>query len=125
VTISPDGKNLAFVEGPDKHSKLPHILLLPTDGSQPRVLAEGMINGYWLLQWTPDGESLLFFINGTKELWRASFPTGELSFVSRLPTEPNAGRISPDGRHFSYTLAGYVSEVWALENFLPEVSARR
>jgi len=112
VTISPDGKTLAFVQGPDIHSKMPHILALPTDGGNPRVLAEGAIGGgYWLLQWTPDGESLLFYKNATKELWRTSVRTGELTFVSKLPTEPNAGRISPDGRHFSYTLAGYVSEV--------------
>lgn len=120
VTISPDGKTLAFAQGPDIHSKMPHILALPTDGGNPRVLAEGAIGGgYWLLQWTPDGESLLFYKNATKELWRASVRTGELTLVSKLPTEPNAGRISPDGRHFSYTLAGYVSEVWALANFIP------
>lgn len=118
VTISPDGKNLAFVA--DKGSKAPHIVVLPADGGKPRVLAEALgINGYWLLQWTPDGDSLLFYKNAGRELWRASFPTGELTFVSKLPTEPNAGRISPDGRHFAYTLAGYVSEVWALANFIP------
>lgn len=72
------------------------------------------------MQWTPDGDSLLLYKNAGRELWRASFPTGELTFVSKLPTEPNAGRISPDGRYFAYTLAGYVSEVWALANFISE-----
>lgn len=47
VTISPDGKNLAFVQRPDIHSKAPHIVVLPTDGGKPRVLAEAPeINGY-------------------------------------------------------------------------------
>ena len=124
LAISPDGKTLAFVRGPDRDSKVRHIHALPTDGGNPRALAEGDVEAYWLLQWTPDGESLLFYRNATKELWRADTRTGELSFVTKLPTEPNAGRISPDGRHFSYTLAGYVEEVWALENFLPNAKGK-
>jgi Tol biopolymer transport system component len=125
-TISPDGKNLAFVENADDHSKGQHILVFPTGGGKPRVLVEGpRIQGYVLLQWTPDGKSLLFTKPGL-EVWRVNVSTGEQSLVDRYAATGGglrAGRISPDGRQFSYTYGGATAEIWALENFLPAPAA--
>src|SRR5258706_4919033 len=126
ITISPDGKNLACTENPDEHSQTKHILLLPTNGGTPRVIVEApLISSFVLLQWTPDGESLLFAKPGL-ELWRVNVRTLEQTLVSKYPVAERlvAGRISPDGRQFAYTFGGATSEVWALENFLPKPAAK-
>jgi Tol biopolymer transport system component len=130
LTISPDGKNLAFFEGRDDHSKGDHILVLPLDGGKPRVLAEFTpMRMYVGLEWTPDGESVLFAKAGPNDqsvdLWRVNVRTGAQSPVGSYPGEGlGAIRISPDGRQMSYMYGGTTSEIWALENFLPKAGPR-
>ena len=119
LAISPDGKTLAFV----KNVTPGDLMLLPTDGGTPRMLVQGAVQiAYALVNWTPDGESILFGKPGT-ELWRVNVRTGEQSLVEEYPTAGGrvaAVRISPDGRRLSYMYGAQVPEVWALENFLPK-----
>jgi len=118
LAISPDGKTLAFV----KNASPGDLILIPTDGSTPRTLVQGAVQvAYALVNWTPDGESILFGKPGV-ESWRVSVRTGEQSLVAKYPTGGGrvaTARISPDGRRLSYMYGAQVPQVWALENLLP------
>ena len=126
--ISPDGKNLVFVENTPESLKEGQYLLtlLPTAGGAPRVLAEGPIRpDYLTLTWAKDGESVLYTLRGN-ELWRVSIRTGEKSLVATYPSENSMrlGRLSPDGRQKVRPFGGgNTYEVWGLENFLPKPTA--
>ncbi len=124
LAISPDGKMLAFLDNLNPTGA--DLMLLSTDGGAPRKLLEGAQVAYALVDWTPDGESIVFGKPGV-ELWRVNVRTGEQSPVEKYPTaggQVAAVRISPDGRRLSYLYGAQIPEVWALENFLPQASAK-
>ena len=87
--------------------------------------------------WTPDGRYLRVVRNrvgsgsplweptgsrGTPALWRISLEDGK---AEKLGPTFHRGPLSlhPDGRQVAFTCGGRVSEVWAIENFLPELKA--
>ena len=129
IVISPDGKYLAF-EDNVPNSTGQRILLLPTGGGEPRTLVEApLILGYVLLTWAPDSDQVLFAKQGDKknEIWRVSARTGEQAFVTDYPWTGNfrGAQISPDGRTMAYGFGQTRQEVWALENFLPALTAKK
>ena len=130
IAISPDGKYLVF-EDHVPNTKEQRILLLPTGGGEPRTLVEApmMIDGYVLLAWAPGTDQVLFAKPGDKkdEIWRVSAQTGEQAFVAEYPGSGDfrGARISPDGRSMAYGFGQTKEEVWALENFLPALTAKK
>ena len=132
LAVSPDGRQLAF---PDTSGQA--LWVMPTEGGEPSEVhrlkeSEDKKISWRVLEWTPDGRYLLF--GKTKwapdqpdapeddpiELWR--IPAGGGEPQKLLAAEGhNDIRVHPDGRRIAYTggLANR-TEVWVMENFLPE-----
>jgi Tol biopolymer transport system component len=126
--MSPDGTRLAFVDNEHPRSEHKVLMVIPSEGGEPRVLVRApKIAGFIGLIWTPDGEQLLFPKRGEDktELWRVSVENGEPEFVNAVPASVRGLRISPDGRQLAYTAGDVKSEVWVLENFLHGLTAKK
>jgi Tol biopolymer transport system component len=116
------------------------LLLLPVDGTQPRILAQVPENEEFTgLKWLPGGRSLLFskehdFEGGTPpedlgKVWHISTEGGEarLTSLSLGWRQLEGLQFHPDGQQVVYPITeDSPGEVWVLENFLPPaVRARR
>jgi len=119
LDLSPDGNWLAFHDQ-GRNS----IFVISADGGEPREvvhLDEAELSPYdhRFATWTPDGEHLLF-PKRSSEIWRVNIETGE---QERIGTEiPGLSRATmhPDGKRIAFTTHQESSELWVMENFLPE-----
>ncbi len=134
-TVSPDGKQLAFVVSVRPGSES-YIAVIPASGGQARevVRVSPWMDGsrYNSLAWTSDQRYLLFARGGTGDnlpnvLWRVPL-SGDppeqmgLSMMGRIKSP----QVHPDGRRLFFTLLeNGPDEVWALENFLPKTVAAK
>ena len=86
--------------------------------------------------WTPDNEDVLFtkYKRGEvatvvpHQLWRVPATGGEAVDTGiRIPgyTQPYFTALSPDGRTLAYTVGQTSAQQWVMENFLPQLPARR
>jgi Tol biopolymer transport system component len=140
LAASPNGRELAFIiaGGTDGSSVL---MLMPAAGGEPRELFRGQIDPS-SLAWTPAGRHLLFgIIDGSDgarrvELHRIPVAGGmpeKLSLIidtlSSQGGDQDTGpgiRLHPDGRRLAIVKSGeFNGELWALENFLPAVNAKK
>ncbi len=129
LACSPDGRRLAFF-GSSKVVAPTVVLTIPVSGGEPRVLytlKEGIrFHGGVGISWTPDGRHVIVGRSHDPdkpdELWSIPATGGE-------PRKLNLGfkvkhmSLHPDGRRIAFTVGEYTSEVWAMENFLPEPTA--
>jgi len=97
---SPDGKEIAFTDGPD-------LMVLSAQGGRPQSLAKATSWEGWTLEWSPDGENIaafayteedkenvLYVVNRhTTELKRLT-PPEELAYKEILAWHPDGDRIS-------------------------------
>jgi Tol biopolymer transport system component len=136
VAVSPDGSQLAYLKTVrnDELRRLkeyPSVVeVIPTAGGPARQVFRDKIwlsgHRYNTLSWTPDGRHLLF-VRDDGRLWRVSANGGEpqdmgVSIRGRI----KAPAIHPNGTRLVFGLADADSnEVWALDNFLPALSASR
>ena len=110
------------------------LQIAPSSGGDAREIArlrkEEIAEGRGLV-WTPDGRHLLFYgepkdkATGLSELWRIPSQGGEpqnlgLAMQFYMPLS-----FHPDGRRIVFTGPGPRpgGEVWAMENFLPGLTA--
>ena len=72
-----------------------------------------------LATWTPDGKHLLFS-KRTSEIWSVNIETGKQERIG--PEIPGLFRATmhPDGKRIAFTTLERSSELWVMENFLPE-----
>ncbi len=144
--LSPDGQYIA-AESTNATANARVVLLVPTRGGEARELmrvpsevkAEDL-NSFNLgqrvgvLGWVPDG-SLLVEKNPTdrtkaRELWIVPMTGESPKTVIGDSNIPANGQISlsPDGRHFVYTITEaappVTSEIAVLENFLPKAEKK-
>ena len=132
-SVSPDGRWLAFIS-PEKATRSQVLKLMPVAGGETRELCrvkdpERMKD----LVWTPDGRQVLFTRGGPSrdyqsptELWRVSAEGGKPGRVDLAPMNfLDNVRVHPDGRRIAFkaTSGSHKVEVWAMENFLPELSS--
>jgi len=113
LTVSPDGRWLAFVSTSEKDA----LLAIPVEGGEPRQLASVEPDGISALDWTPDSGSLLVSTptRPTPGLWRVSLEGGK---PERLPValDRQGGlRLHPDGRRAAFTRGSIQPEVWVLD----------
>jgi hypothetical protein len=133
LTVSPDGKFLAFtLEGLVENNKAlaRRIMVIPTAGGSARELMKSeqpVFSGS--LAWSPDSRYLYFAhrsrdfgsrSQNSARVYRISVSEGaveELQFEARGLTEL---RLSPDNRQVAFTQFGKSQgEIWVMENFLP------
>ena len=107
---------------------------MPAAGGEPRELhrceqEDGRFAG---LRWTPDGKYILFVIREDRQkkrsLWRIPMEGGEPQKLGKLGLEMKDHifglSVHPDGQHIAFHAGtGSPVEVWAMENFLPELPA--
>jgi Tol biopolymer transport system component len=127
-SLSPDGRTIAFGYAPvtgGYQSK--SLVLLPVSGEEPRELP---IAGVMMPAWMPDGRALLFqrFVpeGAGWEAWYLDLLGGEPRPIGLTTHAQGPGlEIHPDGRRIAYTDGTQGSELWVMENFLPEGASRR
>jgi Tol biopolymer transport system component len=118
LTISPDGRFLAYTEGAAT------IMVVESSGGDPRPLFTGTLAPWGGLAWTPDSRSLLFVRNASRDdregsLSRISVEGGEPEPLG-LSMEGLTGiRLHPDGRTLLFNWgAPRDFALWVMEDFL-------
>jgi WD40 repeat protein len=136
VTISPDGKYVAYM---NQESTLS---VAPLDGGPPRELLrverpEHLVNNV-VLSWVRDSTALVVtkrltaqpdHLGGPRELWLVPLSGAARKLdvdVSNWDVlNPIGARFSPDGTQVAFMAGKRAMEVWALESFLnPTVGSR-
>jgi tricorn protease len=106
--FSPDGQKIAFVSSRDLGSN--QIFVMPVAGGEPQRLTHHT-DGFGLLQWTRDGQSLLVSANRDYD-WRRGgrmflIDADERSAERLLfDSAGSAGNLSPDGNQLLFTREG-------------------
>ena len=137
--VSPDGRTIA-VPARDPNGSTA-LWLVPVDGGEPRALLRAsppeIIMGT-LAKWSKDGKSVLIAKekgdDSPSELWRVSASDGSARKIDLnadwVPFLAVFGRQStsfhPDGRQVAFVRGARPQpEIWALENFLPTLGAKK
>lgn len=127
LALAPDGRLLAFGLSDGARTEAKILMVMPAAGGEPRELVRLKKNEMSGFAFTRDGRHLLFSRAGKPSpgMWRIPIEGGKPRSLG-LATNLNA-RISmhPDGRQIAYTAGETNLEVWVMENFLPELRARR
>jgi len=115
-SLSPDEKEVAYSirEGGGGDPFVLRIMSVETGES--RTLVEDV--GFFPV-WSSDGRDV-FFTRKVNELWRVSAAGSEPRKLLEWKEMIMAPRIHPDGQRIAFHSGGYVSEMWMMENFLPE-----
>lgn len=125
IAASKDGKFLAVSEG-----RVPVLKLLSLDDGSIRDLplarseGDSVARGYYMLNWTPEGELLaekVHFQTGIWELWRIPIDGGAPRKLAYDAPQLFNMRLSPDGHRIAYWMGPdpRALSVWAIHNFLP------
>ncbi len=129
--VSPDGRWLSLAVSGEKERALK---VMPLEGGEAREIwnfgeAKRGMPGF-SHTWTPDGRSILFAASDPEEL--ATFELWRITVEGGTPPERTGLRkrlgiwdltFRPDGRRLAFASRGGYSdesELWVLENFLPE-----
>jgi len=118
LDVSPDGRWLAF------YRDLDSLAVMTSAGGQPREvvhLDEEVQSTRPFARWTPDGEHLLYS-KRKNELWKINVQTGEQQQIGPAIEEGQLMNavMHPDGRQITFTVQQAGSELWVMENFLPD-----
>lgn len=132
LTVSPDGDYLAFLLASlleNDQALEDRIMLVPTKGGEVRQLVQMDNIPAGSVTWSSDSR-YVYYVRTTSEsnprLSRVATSGGtpeELEFELRGLTELS---MRPDGRQMAFTVYGQRhSELWVMENFLPQMVAER
>jgi Tol biopolymer transport system component len=135
LVVSPDGATVAIKAWVDDTSNQGRIITVRTDGTGYRDLHGPFDGGGWTeaLQWTPDGQSIVFTAGGRLMRIPASGGTAEFDGVERAtfanavpaPVNISSFDISPDGSRVVFTVRNQeIYELWTLDNVLNVLNAR-
>ncbi len=128
LSVSPDGRTLAYIAREPGNRMIRTINLVSTDGGPSRdIYRTGENEGMGGLAWTPDGRHIVFrkMVHPPdssnrlppSEFWRV---TADGSRAERMEMKVQSGRgpfsLSPDGRRLAIAVGESKIELWALEN---------
>ena len=136
--VSPDGRHLAYVAR-DRAAKSSAIMILPVAGGEAKELLrlEASVRGVNVLEWTPDSRSIVFRQRLSPVQGDPEYQEPELWVVSTAGGPPRKIglkargidlwqlRIHPDGSQIAFVAGQPKYEIWAMENFLPALSASK
>jgi len=116
IDLSPDGQRLAFWQ--DKMS----LMVMPATGGEPREIVRlnrlRSSNQLQFVAWTPDGEHLLYA--DQDQLLQIHVATGQQQSIGAPMPDLTHVAMHPDGVQMALTMERPGSELWVMENFLPE-----
>jgi len=121
TALSPDGNHLAF-----RHSfkTANELWIISSYGGEPQYIGS-LDEGEYIdwPEWTPDSRQIIVIARKSRELYVFPIEGGKPTRMDLLLKESEYPvSIHPDGKRFVFTHSPKsVSEVWAMENFLPEV----
>jgi Tol biopolymer transport system component len=97
LSLSPDGRYVAYDFPPMENSPQHDIYLLATDGSGEEAVVEHPGDDL-VLGWVPDGKTVLFVSDrtGTSDVWKLPVTAGKSNGPSEL-VKSDIGRITPFG----------------------------
>ena len=129
VAISPDGRQLAVTVF-DRNPGPGSLLVYPIEGGEPRELLRITSTSTERLgtfvQWSPDGKYIYFRKgpNNDRETHRISANGGPaVKFGTEWTGRPPA--IHPDGKQVAFSIGEAKVEIWALENLLSGLTAKK
>jgi Tol biopolymer transport system component len=116
--VSPDGQWLAFYSTKDS------LAVMPAAGGEPREVIDmegnaGNTHINLFIRSMPDGEHLLFG-KRKNELWKVHVETGAQQQIGPAIDDLVGAAMHPDGRQIAFTVQQKGSELWVMENFLPD-----
>jgi Tol biopolymer transport system component len=115
--VSPDGQWLAFYPSPES------LAIMPSEGGEPREIVHGsngeMPSNREFVKWTPDGKNLLFG-KRNNELWKVNVETGQQQQIAMIGQDLINAIMHPDDQRIAITAQQSGSQLWIMENFLPE-----
>lgn len=137
IALSPDGSQVAFLESIRSGDGWPSsISVMPASGGEAREVYSSLnwLDGsrYNTLSWSPD-QHYLIFAKGAPEynepnvVWRVPVRGGSaekmgISMLARMKSPS----IHPGGRFLVFSTQETDSgEIWAMESFLPSLSAKK
>ena len=127
VLVSPDGQYLSFGTFESENNHV--INIIPIAGGEPRDLLRmkskypGQSAQY---AWTPNGKEIFFVKQVSSmnkkawELWRIPVQGGESQKIGLSKKRILLPRFHPDGKRITFMTFKSISEIWVMENFLPE-----
>ena len=143
LAVSPDGTQVAYLgtggDWPADGGSRAALVVAPATGGESRAVAGFSGNSTARdrndglgLAWSPD-QRYLFFVrpegdtgDGSKAVWRVPLAGGEAENIGISLNRIRGLQIHPDGRRIAFdSVVDALSEVWALENFLPKARVAR
>jgi len=131
--VSPDGHRLVFAlrSAPEGYSSSIHsggrvLIMHLADGEVEELHQIDEPGRVWSLQWTPDGEHVLYTKRGGDHrtaVWRVPITGGpaEKTWTFQEDHYDALINLSPDGKQVAYTTYHQEVEVWVMENLLSGV----
>lgn len=122
LTLSPDGEKLMFGTR-DPGTNRESLWILPSSGGEARPFLElQKSERIQAIGWMPDGEYVLFTKREKKgtSLWRIAPGNPEPQKLWQSNKRLRDMRVHPDGEQIAFSTVIIDSEVWVMENFLPE-----
>jgi len=123
LTLSPDGRTLAFHARNDK-AKSAALMLLPVEGGDARTLLTIHLPESFPLgsfTWTPDSRAVLasrLRNNRVSEIWKVPVDGSPPSKIDFPAMRIVCLRLNPDGKTIAFHGGAWRSEIWVLQNFL-------
>ena len=129
LSASPDSKWVGYLVAPFSGTAS-SLGIIPAAGGEGREVFRDSVwadhNKWNALTWSPDGQYLVFVraraaLDAPAVLSRVAVTGGQPEQLGiSLKGEIHSPQVHPDGRHIVFDgTNGVLSEVWALENFLP------
>lgn len=118
AVISPDGHLIAGVY--QEQSSAPVVLgVLELPGGAPRFQFPDVVRGAGGIEWTPDGQALLFTTPERSNVWRRTLSSGALHSVTGFADDlwTVGFRISGDGGSLLVSRGAGVRDAFLLTNF--------
>jgi Tol biopolymer transport system component len=117
--LSPDGREVVFQA---KNA----VKTVSLNGGESRELFRGLTQNFYWLRWTRDGRYIIAQARGTasSEIWRVPTQGGTPLKLDLSVPKMESFALHPDNSRFALTVnEGSKSELWVMENFLPEYTA--
>lgn len=123
--LSPDGQWLAF-QTLDGEKMIRSLNIMPADSGRLREIVRLEEKEFiFSVDWMPDGRSILYVKNTAdqpkrRELWQISAEGGSPRNLGLAMDNMTYLSVHPDGRQIAFSAYKEQTEIWVMENFLPE-----